>query len=138
MVRLDWDNETYSVVAEVASERKGKERFNDGKVDAKGRLWIGTLLNGEDGSVVPGGGSLYKLQNGQFVKMSDNFTLSNGMAWNHNNTIMYFNDSEDRKTYVFDFDLANGTLSTVSFVFANLLTLKSFFLYLMQATNEFW
>ena len=109
-MKLDWNNETYSVIAEVASERKGKERFNDGKIDPFGRLWIGTVLEGE-GGVVRGGGSLYKLEKDRFTKMSDNFTISNGMAWNHNNTLMYFNDSEDRKTYVFDYDLANGTIS---------------------------
>ncbi|XP_017488073.1 PREDICTED: regucalcin-like, partial [Rhagoletis zephyria] len=117
VIHLTWNltdgTHSHKVLAEVASERRGKERFNDGKVDALGRLWIGTLLNAEDGSVVPGAGSLYKLDtaNGSFTKMSSNFTLSNGMAWNANNTLMYFNDSEDRKTYVFDFDLPNGTIS---------------------------
>lgn len=103
------------MIAEVAPELNGKERFNDGKVDALGRLWIGTLLNAQDGSVVPGAGSLYRLdmngKKGNFTKMSSNFTLSNGMAWNDDNTLMYFNDSEDRKTYVFDFDLPSGSLS---------------------------
>lgn len=117
VIHLTWNltdgTHSHKVLAEVASERRGKERFNDGKVDALGRLWIGTLLNAEDGSVVPGAGSLYKLDtaNGSFTKMSSNFTLSNGMAWNANNTLMYFNDSEDRKTYVFDFDLPSGTIS---------------------------
>lgn len=68
------------MVAEVASERKGKERFNDAKIDALGRLWIGTLLNADDGSVVPGAGSLYKLENDHFVKMSDNFTVRSLLA----------------------------------------------------------
>lgn len=119
VIWLEWNATTgahsHSVIAEVAPERSGKERFNDGKVDALGRLWIGTLLNGEDGSVVPGAGSLYRLdmngKSGTFTKMSHNFTLSNGMAWNANNTAMYFNDSEDRKTYVFDFDLHSGKIS---------------------------
>src|SRR5699024_1999680 len=100
VIRLNWNRadgtHSHEVLAEVTPEKKGKERFNDGKVDAMGRLWIGTLLNAEDGSVVPGAGSLYKLDTkaGNFTKMSDNFTLSNGMAWSHNNTLMYFNDSE--------------------------------------------
>lgn len=119
VIWLQWNATTgahsHSVIAEVAPERAGKERFNDAKVDALGRLWIGTLLNAADGSVVPGAGSLYKLvmdgKKGTFTKMSDNFTLSNGMAWNANNSLMYFNDSEDRKTYVFDFDLPSGSIS---------------------------
>jgi sugar lactone lactonase YvrE len=31
------------------------------------------------------------------------------MAWNLNNTKMYFNDSEGRKIYVFDYELKRGT-----------------------------
>lgn len=80
-----------------------------------GRLWIGTVLSDKKG-VVKGGGSLYKLVNGNFVKMESNFTLSNGMAWNKNNTLMYFNDSEGQKTYVFDFDLKTGTTSKFSLI----------------------
>lgn len=115
VIKLDWTSKKYSVIAEVASDKQGKERFNDGKVDDNGRLWIGTLLNGPNGDVVPGGGSLYKLVDKQLVKMSDNFTLSNGMAWNKNNTRFFFNDSEGRKIYAFDFDLLNGTVSMLVF-----------------------
>lgn len=110
IVKLNWKTEKYEVIAECAPENNGKERFNDGKIDAAGRLWIGTVLNDSKG-IVKYGGSLYKLENGQFVKMSDNFTLSNGMAWNSNNTLMYFNDSEDRKIWIFDFNLTTGSLS---------------------------
>jgi len=103
------------VIAEVAPERKGKERFNDGKCDAMGRLWIGTVLHriGIEGpnGIVPEGGSLYRLDSDHFIKMSDKFTISNGMAWNLNNTKMYFNDSEDRKIYVFDYEFKRGTIS---------------------------
>ncbi|CAG2162323.1 unnamed protein product [Oppiella nova] len=93
----------------IAPELEGKERFNDGKVDALGRLWIGSVLDGPNGAV-PQKGSLYKLFANNFVKMSDNITLSNGMTWNLYNTKMYFNDSGDQKIYVFDFDLQNGLL----------------------------
>lgn len=110
VVKLNWNTEKYEVIAECAPENNGNERFNDGKIDAAGRLWIGTLLTDSKG-IVQFGGSLYKLENGQFVKMADNFTLSNGMAWNSNNTLMYFNDSKERKTWMFDFNLTTGTLN---------------------------
>nr|XP_027196870.1 regucalcin-like [Dermatophagoides pteronyssinus] len=112
IVNFDWINKTFDVIAECAAEHGGKERFNDGKVDAAGRLWIGTVLEGSDG-VVKSGGSLYRLDMNEkkFIKMSENFTISNGMAWNHNNTLMYLNDSEDRKIWLFDFNLNTGTIN---------------------------
>ncbi|KAI2806338.1 hypothetical protein BLOT_008293 [Blomia tropicalis] len=110
IVDLNWSNKTHTVLAEVSPDLNGKERFNDGKIDPFGRLWIGTVLHDDSGAIVPYGGSLYKLSNNKFEKMSSNFTISNGMAWNHNRTQMYFNDSEDRKTYVFDFNLTDGTI----------------------------
>nr|XP_046912682.1 putative sugar lactone lactonase YvrE [Dermatophagoides farinae] len=112
IIKFNWIRETFDVIAECAAEHNGKERFNDGKIDAAGRLWIGTVLEGPDG-VIKSGGSLYRfnVDNLKFIKMTENFTISNGMAWNHNNTLMYFNDSEDRKIWLFDFDLHKGTIN---------------------------
>jgi hypothetical protein len=39
----------------------------------------------------------------------DSFSAVTDMAWNLNNTKMYFNDSEGRKIYVFDYELKCGT-----------------------------
>ncbi|CAG2103299.1 unnamed protein product [Medioppia subpectinata] len=109
VVKYDTTTRTVAPVAEIAPELQGKERFNDGKTDAMGRLWIGSVLDGPSGAV-PGKGSLYKLEHGKFVKIATGFTLSNGLAWSLDNSRLYFNDSEDRKIYVFDFDLKNGTV----------------------------
>ncbi|CAG2182522.1 unnamed protein product, partial [Oppiella nova] len=109
VVKYDTRSKSWGTVAEISPQLKGKERFNDGKTDSMGRLWIGSVLDGESGAV-PGKGCLYKLVGNAFVKVADGFTLSNGMAWDLNNTKLYFNDSEDRKVYAFDFDLRNGAL----------------------------
>ncbi len=98
------------MIASVAPELKGKERFNDEKCDAMRRLWIGTVLEGQN-SIFPKGGSLYRSDSDHFTKMSEKFTISNGMAWNLNDTKIYFNDSEGRKIYVFDYELKRGTIS---------------------------
>lgn len=111
LVKVDWNTKKHEVIDVVAEELGGKERFNDGKIDAYGRLWIGTVLHDDKGGVVPGGGALYKLVEKKLVKMSGNFSLSNGMAWSKNKKIMYFNDSEGQKVYKFDFDIEKGTLS---------------------------
>ncbi|XP_054158662.1 regucalcin-like [Oppia nitens] len=110
MVRLNWQTKHVDVLGEVAPELKGKERFNDGKADQTGRLWMGTILDSDKG-VVPGKGNLYKWENGKFVKAADGFYLTNGMTWSYDNRKMFINDSEGRKIYVFDFDIEKGTLS---------------------------
>jgi sugar lactone lactonase YvrE len=51
----------------------------------------------------------FRLDSDHFTKMFDKFTISNGMAWNLNNTKINFNDSEGRKIYVFDYELKRGT-----------------------------
>jgi sugar lactone lactonase YvrE len=73
-ITLDWNTKQYEVIAEFAPERKGKERVNDGKCDAMGRLWIGTVLEGPNGFVSEGG-SLYRLDSDHFTKVSDKFTI---------------------------------------------------------------
>ena len=115
VVRLNWKTykttKKYVTIAEVGPERHGKERFNDGKIDAKGRLWIGTVLEGDDKKPVAKGGALYRLDHDKFTKVSEGYTIANGMDWSTDNKKFYFNDSEDRKTWVFDFDLEKGTIS---------------------------
>jgi len=112
IVHLNWKTKANEVIAEVAKDQGGKERFNDGKPDAKGVLWLGTILEG-NGGVVPGKGNLYRYDGATktFVKQADNFTLTNGMTWSNDNKKMFVNDSEGRKIYKFDFDLERGTLS---------------------------
>ena len=109
IIKLNIKSVKYEVIDQIGPQFEGKERFNDGKVDALGRLWIGSVFDGPKGAL-PQKGSLYKLEKNKFVKMSENFTLSNGITWNLNNTKMYFNNSEDQKIYVFDIDLQKGLI----------------------------
>ncbi|GFS49633.1 regucalcin [Nephila pilipes] len=83
----------------------GSARFNDGKCDAKGRAWTGTLVPNETEK-----GHLYRLDSGYVLtQVSDKITLSNGLAWSLDNRTLYFNDSEARKIYYFDYNLEDGS-----------------------------
>ena len=56
-------------------------------------------------------GSLYSLGQDHIVKEHvGKLDISNGLAWSHDNKIMYFIDSCLRKVYAFDFDIEAGTL----------------------------
>lgn len=109
MVKMNWKTKKTTLIGEVAPELKGKERFNDGKADPSGRLWMGTILDSDQG-VVEGKGNLYTWENNKFVKQADGFYLTNGMTWSHDNKKMFVNDSEGKKIYVFDFNLEKGTV----------------------------
>jgi sugar lactone lactonase YvrE len=92
----------------VAHPEKGKTgaRFNDGKVDRKGRLWAGTMT--------PQGATsaLYRLDPDLNVsKMVDEVTISNGIGWSPDNTIMYFVDSIRYVINAFDYDHETGEIS---------------------------
>lgn len=82
-------------------------RFNDGKCDPSGRMWVGTMsrtLDSGFGDYVPKG-SLYCMgRDMRIEKKLKNVTISNGLAWSKNRTEFYFIDSPTRSVVVFDYD----------------------------------
>ena len=83
-------------------------RYNDGKCDRLGRLWIGSL----DMGTAPNRGSLFRVDpDGNWQQMDSGFTVSNGLGFSPDNKRMYFTDSGRRTVYVYDFDLARGEIS---------------------------
>lgn len=84
----------------------GEERFNDGKVDNQGRLWIGTI----DRALTRPVGKIYRIDHRGIVAMDKGFTLSNGMAWSPDGATMYFSESFDRHVHCYRFDAGAGTI----------------------------
>ena len=106
-----WD--TYSNHLEFLTDPepgKTNARFNDGKVDARGRFWIGTMT--------PTGAtsSLYCLYFGDYLdlyleQMIENVTISNGIGWSPDSRLMYYVDSLRYTVFSYNFDLENGKIS---------------------------
>ena len=96
---------------EWLTELNGNEfvhRFNDGKCDVNGNLWIGSLNN----KFEPLTGSLYSLGNGlEFKERIKNLTVSNGIAWTKDNRLMYFIDSPSQEVKVYDFDTSKNEIN---------------------------
>lgn len=104
--KLNWNTKESKVVSIVDPENP-KTRFNDGKCDPRGRLWTGTLIEGQ-----AEGGSLYSLDSSyKFTKFADKITVSNGLTWTLDYRTLFYIDSEARRIYEFDFDLEAGTAS---------------------------
>ena len=108
---LDFDDNKILDELDFSSILADKERFNDGKCDKNGRLFIGTMYVEADGSTVPGKGSLFRLDGRKLTRIFANTNISNGMAWTKDNTKLYFNDSADRLIYEFNYNLENGEIS---------------------------
>ncbi|BFZ16390.1 hypothetical protein BsWGS_19429 [Bradybaena similaris] len=108
---VDWDTANTTVLAEV--EQGTKNRFNDGKCDASGRLWAGTMgFETTPGIVDSGQGSLYSFSaDHKLTKHLGSIDISNGIDWTDDNSVMYYIDSVPRKVYAFDFNINEGTIS---------------------------
>ena len=84
-------------------------RFNDGKVDRRGRFWAGTR-NYRNNELATG--SLYRLDADLSVhRMEGGLRCPNGMAWSPDDRLMYLCDTWTRKIFVYDFDADDGALS---------------------------
>ncbi|MCV2368058.1 SMP-30/gluconolactonase/LRE family protein [Paucibacter oligotrophus] len=102
--RLDTRTGEHTQLA-AAPFDSGQQRFNDGKPDAQGRFWVGTI----DDARAPHAG-LYRYANGSFESMAEGIVTSNGVAWSPDQRKMYWSDTKAHEIYVLDFDAAAGTI----------------------------
>jgi sugar lactone lactonase YvrE len=88
-------------------------RMNDGRCDAAGRFWAGTMSATMDHVV--GAGSLYRLEKSgddlKPVRVVGGLTVANGIDWSPDGRLMYYIDSPTQRVDVFDFDPDWGTVS---------------------------
>jgi sugar lactone lactonase YvrE len=86
------------------------ERFNDGKADAQGRLWVGTIYEPR----TPPKAALYRWPAGRAAKLdriAGDITVSNGLAFSPDGSTLYWSDTPSHRIFAFDFDGAAGSLS---------------------------
>jgi sugar lactone lactonase YvrE len=83
-------------------------RFNDGRVDAQGRLWAGSMNERRDGY----SGQLYRLDaDHRLTAMIPGIMISNGLAWSPDRRTMYHADTVKREITAWDFDGTSGDIS---------------------------
>ena len=56
-------------------------RFNDGKCDSQGRLWVGTMAKNQEHPKAKGCGSLICIEDNRVTAEYPGYTIPNGMAW---------------------------------------------------------
>jgi sugar lactone lactonase YvrE len=79
-------------------------RFNDGRVDPKGRYFAGTL----DESKAAGDASLYRYDRRGLQQVMDAVMTSNGLAFSPDGRTLYFSDTPRFVIYRFDYDPDTG------------------------------
>jgi len=83
-------------------------RFNDGKCDAFGRFWGGTM----DFACEARTGALYRYDaDGACVRHDLGYAVTNGPTWSRGGRTMYFNDTVRGRVNAFDFEPESGALS---------------------------
>lgn len=97
--------------------RRPNTRFNDGKVDARGRLWVGTMQNnigpqGENLAIERSDGSLFRFSaDASCQEVEQDIGVSNTLAWSPDERRFYFADSVPGCIYVYDYDGESGTIA---------------------------
>lgn len=83
-------------------------RPNDGKCDARGRFWIGTMSKIRK----PGTASLYRVDTDSSVHhMLGDLTTSNGLDWSPDLRTMYHIDTPTGRVTALDFDVETGSIA---------------------------
>jgi len=83
-------------------------RFNDGKCDPNGNLWVGSMHYDQNKPLA----SVYKIEeNGNTTKMIDSVTISNGIVWTKDSKTMYYIDTPTANIMAYDFNTQSSTIS---------------------------
>ncbi len=103
---LDLRSERMEPIADPEAELPGN-RFNDGKCDAAGRFWAGTMpISGRSHS-----GALYCLERDCTVRKAlTGVSVSNGLGWSPDDTQMYYIDTPTKQIVRFAYHLRTGEI----------------------------
>jgi len=105
LYRFDEANGEFIPLLQVEADQPGN-RFNDGHVDAAGRLWFGSMDDAEDGA----SGALYCFDGREARRMDDGYVITNGPAISPDGRTLYHTDTLARRVHAFDLG-ADGSLA---------------------------
>jgi len=81
-------------------------RFNDGRCDSAGRLWVGTIYEPRDRPQ----GTLYRVEHGNILDSGKPVTVSNGVAFSPDGRTLYQADTSRHAIHAYDYDPVAGTI----------------------------
>jgi sugar lactone lactonase YvrE len=90
-----------------AEPEEAGNRYNDGRCDRRGRLWIGTM----DIDIRRASGSFYRIgADRSALRLFDGITVPNSIAFSPDDRTLYFADTPRRVIWAFDFNLHAGMI----------------------------
>jgi xylono-1,5-lactonase len=96
--RFDPERSAFTLITAVEPERPGN-RLNDGSVDAAGRIWFGSMDDGERET----SGALYCFTQGRALKRMDTgYCITNGPCVTPDGHTLYHTCTTTRTVYAFD------------------------------------
>lgn len=105
LTRLDLRSGATTPMIAIEADKPGN-RLNDVKVDARSRLWVGTMNNAEGPEA-----NLYRYDlDNSLHRLETGLSISNGLGWSPDQTTFYLTDSPRQVIYAYDFDLASGAI----------------------------
>jgi len=92
----------------VQVEQGLDNRLNDGRVDARGRFWVGTM----DNQLHRPQGALYRVDpDGRVQRVQDGVIVANGIAFSPDQRTMYFTDTRRHLSWRYDLDVDAGVVT---------------------------
>lgn len=86
---------------------KPANRLNDGRCDAAGRFWVGSMSELSREPL----GSLFRIDpDGGCTRAFGDILIPNSVAWAPDGRTMYFADTSRSMIWAFDYDLTSGTI----------------------------
>lgn len=104
---FDPESGTLEKLVDIETDRPDN-RFNDGKCDRNGRMWVGSM----DFAAQKPTGALYCVDTQRRVtRHVDGFAVTNGPTWSADGRTMYFANTATACVFAFDFDPDAGVPS---------------------------
>ena len=95
-------------------EDQREVRLNDGRVDSRGRFWVGAMIENDTHTAQPGfpEARLYCCEpDGTVSEHLGDIRISNSLSWSPAGDRLYFADSPRHEIYAFEFDAERGQLA---------------------------
>ncbi len=116
MYRLTTATGAIERVVGVPYDPSSDLKFNDGRTDPAGRLWVGSYSTSFTTDPVTGRGlgTMYRYDHGVATAVIDGLVTANGTAFSADRTRMFRAETLRREIYVSDYDDTTGTLGPES------------------------
>lgn len=95
--RFDPNTGDFTLLYEVEPDMPGN-RLNDGALDPSGRLWFGSMDDGETQKT----GSLFRLDRSRPVAVDSGIAITNGPSFSPDGRFLYHTETSDKTIYAFD------------------------------------